>query len=58
MQLNVLEVTSPRTFRRNDAGTDASVVMTQSMVAIFGEIIPAPFDMPPIRNVFLPTFTS
>jgi len=39
--------------------TLASVVMKQSMVAMFGQIMPAPLQMPPMRKLpFLPTGTS
>ena len=33
-------------------------LMKQSMVAMFGQIMPAPLQMPPMRTVFPPSFNS
>ena len=44
--------------RRADWGMAASVVTTQSMVAMFGSIIPAPLAIPPTRNEPFEVFTS
>ena len=49
-QLNVRSTTRRKTDSRTGRGMAASVVMTESIVALWGWIIPAPFAMPPIRT--------
>ncbi len=50
MRLNEFETTIFKILRKTVCGTSASVVITQSMVAMLGSIMPAPLAMPPTRN--------
>src|SRR5438034_2247725 len=57
-QWNVRSTTRRKMDSRAGRGTAASVVITESIVAICGWIIPAPFTMPPIRTVRPPILPS
>ena len=50
MRLKLSSTHSSTDLRRFSLEIEASVVMKQSMVAMLGEIIPAPFTHPPIRT--------
>jgi len=49
-ELNETSTAAPNTSPSRSGPTIASVVMKASIVAIFGRIMPAPFDMPPITQ--------
>ena len=58
MRLNDCSTASERACCRSFFSTAASVVRKQSMVAMFGSIMPAPLAMPPIRTFLPPRLIS